>query len=139
MFHTYPYAELPLPVGLAPNGERSWYWVELGIKAEYFFATAISESDEGVFSRHLWFSHIDEVIDMINYSGKHFQLTRLDIFSPGCMNGHGIYQLDQISQVWCDKNMPCNRRYLLVNGNILYDGLNSEQFDDKNMELLLAV
>jgi hypothetical protein len=139
MFHTYPYAELPLPVGLALNGERSWHWVELGIKSEYFFATAIAESDEGVFNRHLWFSHINEVIDMINCSGKQFQLTRLDIFSPGHMNGQGTYQLDQISQVWCDKHMPCNKRYLLANGNVLYDAPRSGRADDEYMELLLAV
>ena len=53
MFHTYPFAELPLPVDLAPNGERAWHWVELGIMTEYFFATAIAETDEGVFGRHI--------------------------------------------------------------------------------------
>jgi hypothetical protein len=140
MFHTYPDAELSMPIGLAPNGERSWHWMELGIKIAYLFVTAQIETDEGdAFTRHLWFSQIEPVMQIAQQAGKGFHLVRLDVFSPGHMNGGDGYRLDQVKQVWRSRGNPTTLRFLLVDGGILWQRFDDEHTDDDDTELILAI
>jgi len=139
MFHTYPEAELSIPIGLAPNGERSWYWMELGIMTAYFFVTVQIETDEGdSFTRYLWFSQIDPVMQIAHQLGKRLHLFRLDLFSPGYMNGSDGYRLDQVKQVWRSKSKPTTLRFHMADCGILWQSFDDEPVDDADMEQIVA-
>ena len=140
MFHTYPDAEVEIPKGLVPNGERSWKWMELGLKTAYLFLTIQAKSDDGEeFIRHFWFSQIDPVIDIAKQSNEHFRIVSLDLFSPGYMNGEEGYCLDPIKEVWQDKNAPHLLRYVLVDGRVFNQFCDDQQHDLKEMDQILAI
>lgn len=140
MFHTYPEAELPIPLSLAPNGERAWYWIELGIKTTYFFVTATIQTDEGdEFTRHLWFSEIAPVVEIACQSGTKMHFVRLDLFSPGHVNGGEGYRFDQVRQVWRHKKDGATLCFHLADGTTLWHSFHDESANEQDMELLLAV
>lgn len=82
MFHTHPEAELTLPPGLAPFGQRSWNWVELSLQIPYFFLSVNVETEEGAFRRHFIFGHLRDALSLITASRDAFNGLEIGLLSP---------------------------------------------------------
>lgn len=123
MLHTSPEAELPVPSALAPNGERVWSWVELGLKLPYYLVTVLFTDDDDVkLERHLIFSDLSAIQELVANPPAHVHLQRVDLLSPGYMNGSSGYQLAQLSEVW---QASGEQRFIMANGaelNLHRDG-----------------
>lgn len=123
MFHTSSEAELPVPLALAPNGERVWSWVELGLKLHYYFVTVrITDDDDMTLERHLIFSDLRSLQELVANPPAHVHLQRVDLLSPGYMNGSSGYQLAQLSEVW---QASGEQRFIMADGaelNLHTDG-----------------
>ncbi|MFZ3041571.1 MAG: hypothetical protein WA108_07225 [Thiobacillus sp.] len=123
MLHTFPDAELPIPSALAPNGERTWSWVELGLKLPYYFVTVLFTDDNDVkLERHLILSDLRTIQELAANPPSHVHLQRVDLLSPGYMNGSSGYQLAQLSEVW---QASGEQRFIMADGaeqNLHMDG-----------------
>lgn len=117
MFHTSPEAELPFLSALAPYGERAWSWVELGLKLPYYFVTVLFTDDNDIkLERHLIFSDLRALQELVANPPAHVHLQRVDLLSPGYMNGSSGYQLAQLSEVW---QASGEQQFIMANGTEL--------------------
>ncbi|MBC9073446.1 hypothetical protein IAI53_15860 [Thauera sp. CAU 1555] len=98
MIHTYPEAELPIPPSLAPNGERSWHWVELGLIVPHFLVKVELLSPEGWISRHILTTEFQFVLDNLNE--EHARVTTVYLLSGFEADGAQHPACHEISQVW---------------------------------------
>lgn len=119
---------------------------ELAREIPFFFATVnvrSQDDDEFVYVRHLWFSHIDSILDIARQAGEpenRCELVRLDLFSPGHVNGQDTYQLDQLKQIWCHPEGGGELRFILADGRTLFYGLCGHDLStEKEMELVVAL
>lgn len=123
MFHTPLEAELPFLSALAPSGERAWSWVELGLKLPYYFVTVLFTDDGDVkLERHLILSDLRVLQELVANPPAHLHLQRVDLLSPGYMNGSSGYQLAQLSEVW---QASGEQRFIMADGaelNLHRDG-----------------
>lgn len=144
MFRTYKSAEFPMPRGLAPDGERSWTWIELTLPMLYYFATVNIRpiDDEIVYVRHLWFSHIDSILDIVRQAAdpeNRCELERLDLFSPGHVNEQGAYKLDQLKEIWSHPEGSREFRFVLADGRTLFYSPYGDQGTKEELELVVAL
>jgi len=144
MFYTTPGSEFPLPLGTRQSGERAWRWMELGVKAPYYFVTGRSSTDEGwTVQRHFWFCELAPLKELAcaAVGSGSFQMERVDIFSPGFLNQTGAYRLDRVKEIWQSTEHSSNLRILLVNGEEMV--LNVTGIDEpdhsESFELVLSI
>lgn len=144
VFHTYPNAEFPIPRALASNGERSWTWMELACCVPYFFATVqfrTTDDQETTYVRHYWLSHIDSVLDLAMQSaelGSECGCVRVDLFSPGYINGKDVYQLDQLKEIWRHRE-NLNLCFVLADGRKLSHCISGDESSFDEMELVVSL
>lgn len=134
-----------MPRGLAPDGERSWTWIELTLPTLYCFATVNIlpiDDDETVYVRHLWFTHIDSVIDVVRQAEdpeNRWELARLDLFSPGHVNGQGAYKFDQLKEIWCHPEGSRGLRFVLADGRTFFFSPCGDLCSEEELELIVAL
>lgn len=122
MLYTHPDAELPFSSALAPNGERAWSWVELGLKIPYYFVTVLITDDDVKLERQIIFSDLRTIQELAANPPAHVHLQRVDLLSPGYMNGSSGYQIAQLSEVWQANG---EHRFIMADGaelNLHMDG-----------------
>lgn len=122
MLCTHPDAELPFSSALALNGERAWSWVELGLKIPYYFVTVIFTDEDVKLERQMIFSDLRTIQELAANPPAHVHLKRVDLLSPGYMNGSSGYQIAQLSEVW---QASGEQRFIMADGaelNLHMDG-----------------
>ena len=139
MIHTYPEAEMFLPALLAPDGERSWRWVELALQCTFFLVTVSQHSEEGSFVRRILVSRIDDVTDLVQNGTGDWLVTRVDLMSPGYLCGEDGYSLDRIVEVWRDKTAQHHYSYKLADGSWVDDILDGEKLRENDPELIMTL
>ncbi|GEM_PF-5882183 len=136
MFHTHPEAELTLPPGLAPIGQRSWHWLELSLQIPYFFLSVNMETEEGAFRRHFLFSQLRDALSLLAASKDVFNDLEIGLLSPGYINGSSSYQLGRVKEIW-----ECRGGYEQM--FVMSDGAKfhfpPDEYGNKDQEMKLVV
>lgn len=103
MFRTIPDAEIHIPAGLASGGGRVWRWMELALNIPYFFVTVLHSVDgKPSHERNLIFGDFRALIELAEVPPEGVELVRVNLLSPGYLNGSGSYRLDQLAEIWED-------------------------------------
>ena len=103
MFRTVPDAEVHVPAGLGSGGGRVWQWMELALNVPYFFVTVLHYVDgEPSYERNLIFGDFRAVIQLAEVPPDGVELIRVNLLSPGYLNGSGSYHLHQLIEIWED-------------------------------------
>lgn len=137
MFHTHPDAEQLMPPSLLPPGEKCWRWIELSIQIPYYVLSFIVEIEGTEFSLQYMFTHVSDVINLIDTSSDKVRNLKLGLLSPGYMNGSDFYQFGQIKQIWQSKDGE--KLFLMDNGTKLYFPYSLDEIHKFEGELVLAV
>lgn len=138
MFHTHPEAELTLPPGLAPFGQRSWHWLELPLQIPYFFISINVENEECTFRRHFLFSQLRDALSLIGASRDVFKNLEIGLLSPGYMNGSNSYQLGQVKEIW-ECRGGYEQMFLMSDGAKFHFPPNEDGKKDQEMELVVSL
>lgn len=139
MFYTSPEAEVRVPKPLAPNGERSWRWVELGLQIPYFLLSIQISNEETEMVRRLVLGQLQDVLDIASQQSESFQVIDLGLLSPGYMNGSESYQLGTIKEIWGAKETGQPTVFVMADRSKLTFSLGSKEPKEVEMELLLAL
>lgn len=144
MFETHPNAEFHQPLNLAPGGIRTWSWVELAISIPIFLATLVScewkeDETESIASRHIWLTHVDQVISLAQDIRASVRLVRLDLLSPAYMNGTDGFRLDQLHQIWRSPDSKLSMLVVLMDGRKLSFNTGKASLEEDKLELVLAI
>jgi hypothetical protein len=118
MFHTHPDAELPMPPGLLAPGERAWRWIELPLQIPYYVVSFVVNTEDADISLQYMFTHVRDVLNLIDTSGNKIWNLKVGLLSPGHMNGSNSYQFGLIKQIWQSKDG--GELFLMDNGSKLY-------------------
>ncbi len=103
MIHTRPEGELTLPASLAPAGERSWWWVELGLPIPYLLISIRQTTEQGEFETTLLTSRVDDLLHIASNEAPSLRIRQVQLLSPHYMNGTEDYQFAAVLQIWrCD-------------------------------------
>lgn len=139
MFYSSPEAEVHVPKALAPNGERSWRWVELALQVPYFLLSIVISTKDCEMVRHLVLGQLSDVLDMAAQQSNSLQILGLGLLSPGYMNGSQHYQMGQVREIWCAKGRGQPTVFVMADGAKLSFALGGETPEGHEMELLLAL
>lgn len=139
MFHTVPEAEFPIPRGLAPNGERSWRWVEFALQIPYFLLSMRFTEGEYETDRHMILSQLEDILQLAENQGSNFKILELQLLSPGYMNGAEGYRLGKIKEIWSQKDDLHSSVFVMQDGTRLCYDLGSSKGKSKKGVLLLAL
>lgn len=138
MFHTQPEAELRLPLGLAPLGERSWHWVELSIQIPYFLLSVNVEIEECTIRRHYIFSHLRDALGFIAASRDIAKDLEIGLLSPGYMNGSSSYQLGQVKEIW-ECRGGHEQMFVMSDGARFHYPSDTDGLKNQEMELVVSL
>lgn len=139
MFHTHQEAELNLPPGLAPFGQRSWHWVELPLQIPYFFLSVTVETEEGPFRRRFIFGQLRDALSLIAASRDDaFKDLDIGLLSPGYMNGSSDYQLGQVKEIWESRGGHKQVFVMSDNGKFCFPP-EEDDINDQEMELIVRL
>lgn len=137
MFHTYPEAEASVPKALAPNGERLWHWVELGLNMPYFLLEVLTETEDGPFTRHIVSGDVRMVLHTANTPNENVRLLSASLLSPGYVNGTDGYALGRLSEIWsADEESLMDLLFVLDDGRTQRFTLQDSPADIETMKLL---
>lgn len=139
MFYSSATAEVHIPKGLAPNGERSWRWIELGLQVPYFMVSLHTSAEDVDVVQHLLFGYLRDVLDLAAQQSASFQVQNLDLLSPAYMNGSERYQLGRVKEVWTAKGRGQPNVFVMSDGAKLRFDLSGKPAEDLEMELVLAL
>lgn len=120
VFHTHPSAEISIPPGLSPEGERSWSWIEFGLHLPSFLLRiAVDEGDGAEFERSILTADIRAVTHALE--DKETQLLRVDLLSPGYLNGSDGHALDRLAEIWADSDKNSNNlKFILYDERVFH-------------------
>jgi len=121
MFRTYPESEMPIPIALAANGERSWHWIELPLCITYFIVTVRVKDGSQSFHRTLMFSDINSVLQVSREANEGYELERVDVLIPTYLHSGTGYKLSQIIEVWESNDDYRARSFVLGDGSTILD------------------
>jgi hypothetical protein len=139
MFQTHPQAELRSPFLNGNDGVKTWRSIELTLSKTYFLATVRYFQPEGeVVEREIIFTFLKDVIDEFSGKAENYCLKRLDLMSPGYINGLGRVALDPILEIWGDKDYS-SVTYLLQDGRRLGESRHEKSSDHEDLRILLRV
>jgi hypothetical protein len=124
---------------LAPNGERSWRWVELALQVPYFLLSVRVSTKDGEMVRDMVFGQLNDVLNIAAQQSKSLQIHNLGLLSPGYMNGGGCYQLGQVKEIWGAKGKRAPNVFVMADGVKLHFALGGQKSEEHEMELLLAL
>lgn len=140
MFHTMPEAEMPLLSVFAPNGERSWQWVEFALHIPYFFVALEIKTDGGPCIRNLCVNSFRQIQEMNQTPSDRIRLRYVCLMSPAWMNHHDHYEMDPLKEIWSTPD-ALEQAYVLADGRrFCYPPSEAAQnTDTARMELVLAL
>lgn len=140
MFYTTPSAEIPTPAELAPHGERTWQWIELGLNIPMFLAHY--KDPEQHCTRHIWLSRFEDLLSLATQGQSEQRLLAIGLLSPDYMNNSENYQLNWVTSIWRDRGDPRVFKYRCQNGVILVNdffGLEKLASKSREFECVLAL
>jgi hypothetical protein len=113
MFRTDTDAQIPWPKALG----MLWQRIELVSQLPYFLVTVHQpESEEDAeFNTTLLFSNIQAVLGVAEEPENTFEVVRVDLLSPDYLNGSSGFKLDQLVEVWLEKQTG-GQRFVLADG-----------------------
>lgn len=121
------------------DGAKSWRAVELALSKTYFLATIQCSLPDGEFAeREIVYSFLRDVIAEFKVRTEKFRLKRLDLMSPGYINGLGRVALDPIEEIWGAQDNSAVT-YVLEDGRRLKEILCDDDVDDSELTLLLRI
>jgi len=121
------------------DGVRTWRTVELALSKTYFLATVQQRLPEGEFAqREIMFTYLRDVIDQFTEKTELFSLKRLDLMSPGYVNGQDRLSLDPIAEIWGTADHS-SVSYVLQDGRRLEERRNQEKCCADELSLLLKI
>lgn len=138
MFRTHSEAELMLPPGLAPCGERSWNWIELPIQIPFFFLSFTIEMGEGSLRRRFVFSHIRDIQSLIAESKEELIDLEIGLLSPGYMNGSNSYQFGQVKEIW-EARVGHEKMFVMSDGEKFHYHLDEDGLKNPDMKLVVSL
>lgn len=136
MFRTHLSAEMPIPSCLQPRDVKSWRWIELSLQVPIYFLSYTNDVEEGELTFQYMFIHISEALKFIKTSEVKMKNVKVDLLSPGHMNGSNGYRLAQIKQIWESTNGEI--LFLLENGEKIFSS-STENIDSFEGELVFSV
>lgn len=96
MFETHDSAELPF---LAEEGQHFWSYVYLYFNSPWFLAEfEMPPSQEESTSRTVLLSSVSQLTDLLHR--KDVTLKRVELSSPGHMNGAGSWKVEPLREIW---------------------------------------
>jgi hypothetical protein len=113
MFRTDTDAQIPWPKALG----MLWQRIELVSKLPYFLVSVHQpESEEdAAFHTTLILSNIQAVLGIAEEPENKFEVVRVDLLSPDYLNGSSGFKLDQLVEVWLEKQTG-GQRFVLADG-----------------------
>lgn len=139
MFQTHPQSELKSPLLKGDDGVKTWRSIELTLSKTYFLATVrYSLAEDEFIEREIIYTFLKDVIDEFSGKTENYSLKRLDLMSPGYINGLGRVALDPISEIWGSKDNS-SVTYLLEDGRRLEESRYEESGDHDDIRILLKV
>jgi hypothetical protein len=140
MFHTYPQAELRLLPPLAPDGERSWRWVELAVHIPIYYLSAnVKVSEDATCGREFLFGHLRDMLGLMAASRDEFLDMQVGLMTPGHMNGSGFYQLSRVKEIW-ERRSDHKKMFVMTDGAKLFHPTDEDDgISDKEMELVISL
>ena len=139
MFQTHPQSELRSPLLERDDGVKTWRSIELTLSKTYYLATVRYSLAEGEFiEREIIFTFLKDVIDEFSGKTENYSLKRLDLMSPGYINGLGRIAMDPISEIW-GANDNSSVTYLLEDGRRLEESRHGKSGDREDLRILLRV
>ena len=137
MFHTYPEAEQPIPIPLAPSGERAWHWVELGLNIPYYLLELVVGSEPDFMIRHISTANLEVVTETFHHAPSHTRRRSVSLLSPDYVNGSKGYQLDRVAEIWSpNPDAPSRLLFVLDDSRSLRFCLNGDEGTDEEIHLL---
>jgi len=120
MFLTLDHSEVPL--GALLDGGRAWRYVEYLASYPYFHVSALEASDEGTRIATLLVYTVHDLLDLAAAEPQGWLIQRVQLVSPGQMNGTGEWQMDLLNEiVRTEIAGRCSYAYMLHSGASYFD------------------
>ncbi len=113
MFRTDTDAQIPWPKALG----MLWQRIELVSKLPYFLVTLHQpeREEDAEFHTTFLFSNIQAVLGVAEEPENTFEVVRVDLLSPDYLNGSNGFKLDQLVEVWLEKQTG-GQSFVLADG-----------------------
>lgn len=137
MLHTYPDAEVTLPKALAPNGERLWHWVELGLNCPYFLLEVLTETEDGPYTRQIVSADVQMLLHTANTPSENVRLLSVSVLTPAYVNGTDGYAFGRLSELWsADEESLLDLLFVLDDGRTQRFTLQDQPANIESMKLV---
>lgn len=116
MFYTYPDAEIPIPAGLALDGERGWRWFEIALSLPYYWVAVDSKSEGVTYRRHLGFNDIEHLMSLLAQEAKGMCVAHINLLSPPWMNKSDGYRMERLEAIRANEALD-DLEFVLLEGH----------------------
>lgn len=98
MFETYDDSEIPIPAGLALNGERLWRYAQINTQIPWFYVEYLVDYGDLKSKSVLLIANNEQLEILANRTD--IEITQAHVVTPGYVNKTEDWQMNKLKQVF---------------------------------------